>query len=244
MPPVLHPGCLCCARRAVESVGTTLYNEYLRVVLAPSGSLQKIENLAAGESYSIDADAFTLLTDRGRLSNQDAAPMRGAATAEGEIYAFSLPGCCEVTLTYRLRPGRRYLERHVSVTNGPRRLLLDRIELGRTMFATGPREVIPYDTFWYAPTATFLRWEKDGLLSGIENPFFETETKDRENAFAFEPALWLEPGEVYRRGRRNRRPLAAHCGQQQGRGQPTPLPQPVRSHTAGLERDPGHAPAT
>ena len=184
--------------RAGDTAGTSLHNEHLRVILTSNGSLQQIENLAADESYAIETDAFTLVTDRGTLSNRDEKPTRSTASAGGAVYAFPRSGCCEVTLTYRLQPGRRYLERHLSVTNnGPERLLLEGIELGRTVFATAPREAVRYDAFWHAPTASFLRWEKGGLFAGIENPFFETAIRDREVAFSFEPALWIKPGETY-----------------------------------------------
>jgi len=46
---------LCCApARAAGTTSTALRNEYLRVALSPHGSLQEIENLAAGESYRIE----------------------------------------------------------------------------------------------------------------------------------------------------------------------------------------------
>lgn len=38
-----------------NTAGTTLHNEFLRVVRSAEGALQQMENLAAGESYLIES---------------------------------------------------------------------------------------------------------------------------------------------------------------------------------------------
>ncbi|MBZ5516139.1 MAG: hypothetical protein LAN62_15080, partial [Acidobacteriia bacterium] len=43
----------------------------------------------------------------------------------------------------------------------------------------------------------FLRWEKGGIFTGIENPFFQTAWQGREVTLSFEPAMILKSGETY-----------------------------------------------
>lgn len=192
-------GILFCAAFLAAGIAraASLQNEHLRVMISPGGNLQQVDNLIAGETYPIEADSFTLASGRGSLSNRGTAPLRVATDGESARFIFSLPDQGTAALEYRLRPGCAYCERWLTITNGSERLLLERLDLGRTVFATAPREAIQYDTFWHAPTASFLRWERGGLFTGIENPFFETSLNGREAAFSFAPAMWIAPGEIY-----------------------------------------------
>lgn len=174
-----------------------LRNAALNVGLTERGALVRIENALADESYQIESDWFTVVTDRGSFSNRDVAPTKTEQAGDYVRFIFSNPGQYEVALEYTLGPSHQYLKRRLILNKLAGALTLLKIELGRTTFVTAPRESINYDTFWNAPTVAFLRFDKGGVFTGIENPFFTAELADKVVALAYEPSLLLKPGETY-----------------------------------------------
>lgn len=159
--------------------------------------MQRIDNLIADESYSIVADSFTIETDKGVLSNRAATQTAHSATANRISFDYTLSGKFNITLDYVIRENRNYVERRLLLNHINVPLAVLKVELGRTKFETPPAEAIRYDTFWYAPTVSFLRWKNGGLFAGIENPFFTTSHAEKETVFSYEPSLLLKPGDTY-----------------------------------------------
>jgi hypothetical protein len=173
-----------------------LSNAFLAAQFSSNGGLSSLANLAAGETYPIASDAFEVVTDQGRFSNAGAAP---AACHGGEgwrRYEFEA-GFCRITLEYQFKAAQPWLKRRLILSHLRRRLVVQQVVLGRTVFARSPSEFVNYDTFWNAPTVAFLRFEQGGVFSGIENPFFAAEHRDGAFSLAFEPSLILEAGETY-----------------------------------------------
>ncbi|MCE5327145.1 MAG: hypothetical protein LLG01_12110 [Planctomycetaceae bacterium] len=174
----------------------TLRTDNIELHLRTSGTISCIENSKAGERYDISADSFAVRTDRGTLDSATAKCVE-ARTDEGEAAFRFVAGDLDVTLHYRLRAGRAYVERWLEVAPCKTPLTIYEIVLGRTVFGAPPREAVQYDTFWNCPTVTFLRWDRGGVMSGIENPFFHTRLGGNEAEFSFEPSLILKSGEGY-----------------------------------------------
>ncbi|MCY2924184.1 MAG: hypothetical protein NT031_01880, partial [Planctomycetota bacterium] len=140
----------------------------------------------------IGADEFEVVTDRGRFTSRGKTPVR---SGERE-YVFDA-GFARVRLEYALKADQAWIKRRLVVEeiHGP--IVLEKIVLGRTRFAPGPGAFVNYDTFWNAPTVAFLRWDKGGVFSGIENPFFQASCEAGELELAFEPSLILKAGQRY-----------------------------------------------
>ncbi len=174
-----------------------LQNRVFKSAISEHGSLQVIQNALAGESYAITEDAFTVLTDRGSFSNRENRPNSFQQTADGFRFVFRNAAGYQAALEYSLGASHNFLERRLILDELKVPLQLLNIQLGRTIFTVPPREMVRYDTFWNAPTCSFLRWEKGGLFAGIENPFFSSSEFTSGIGFAFEPSLILQPGERY-----------------------------------------------
>jgi hypothetical protein len=196
---VLLSGILASTRGAGAEGGPNreLRNDYLAVLISDRGELQRVEDLQSSETYEVEADSFTIVTDWGSLSNRTTLPTSHEVVPDRARYTFSNGKLFEVVLEYTLALGHRYLRRRLSVEKIDVPLTLLKVEFGRTAFQTAPQEIIKYDTFRNAPTVDFLRWEKGGLFTGIENPFFEAHSTGRAIALSFEPALLLHAGENY-----------------------------------------------
>ncbi|MCY2928676.1 MAG: hypothetical protein NTV86_04120 [Planctomycetota bacterium] len=170
----------------------------LHIALADNGAMVQIANRTAGEVYPIESDEFEVVTDRGSFSSKGKTPVR---TGEGE-YVFEA-GFGRVRLQYAAKADQAWVKRRVVVEEIRGPVVLEKIVLGRTRFlpgegtGPGPGEFVDYDTFWNAPTVAFLRWEKGGVFSGIENPFFRAGYEAGEFELAFEPSLILKAGEMY-----------------------------------------------
>lgn len=177
--------------------GGQLQNDYLACLISKRGNLQRIENRLSGESYEICEDSFSIVTDFGATSNRDTASREHIFSQNNARFTFSTGGPFDVVLEYTLAAEHKYFHRRLTIINIKLPLTLLNIELGRTSFQTAPQASVRYDTFWNAPTVSFLRWEKGGLFAGIENPFFETAWQGREVKFSFEPAMVLKAGETY-----------------------------------------------
>jgi hypothetical protein len=179
------------------SMGGQLQNDHLACLISERGSLQRIDNRLTGESHEIEEDSFSVETDIGTISNRNAAPREHSFGPNHARFTFSTSSSFDVVLEYSLGAGHKYFRRRLALANIKSPLTLLNVELGRTTFKNPPRASVKYDTFWNAPTVSFLRWGKGGLFAGIENPFFETAWQDREVKFSFEPAMILKAGETY-----------------------------------------------
>lgn len=177
--------------------GSILKSDFLQIAVSARGELQQIDNLVAREHYPIASDEFAIVSDAGTLTNRNTAPRECSYSPGLAKYVFSCGDRFDVALEYTLLPDHAYCERRLILKVGNKPLPLLKIELGRTTFSAAPLETITYNTFWNAPTANFLRFDKGGLFAGIENPFFRTESHDATVAFSFEPSLLLGPGETY-----------------------------------------------
>jgi len=61
-----------------------------------------------------------------------------------------------------------------------------------------PEEFLFYRSFLDAPAAAFIRYAKEGLFTGIENPFFTASANTSDQiCLSYEPSLLLKKGEVY-----------------------------------------------
>ncbi|UVI32792.1 hypothetical protein [Paenibacillus spongiae] len=175
----------------------TLENAFISIALSRSGCLQFIENRLSTEIYSIVDDQFIIKTDHGMFTNSNGILIDTQYSSGEASFIFTYPPLFELTLVYKLGIHSQYVERNLSLKNLHAGLHLFGVELGRTTFEQGPQESIKYDTFWNAPTVQFLRWEKGGVFSGIENPFFEVNIDEDTHIFSFEPSLVLAENEAY-----------------------------------------------
>ena len=182
---------------AGHAAAAELRNDAIAVRVSPSGAIEEIQNRGSGEAYRVASDSITIETDRGTFTTA-AAEVLGPQTADTLRYAFSANGQFRVILEYKLVAGHPYIRRTVTLAHASQPVTILKIELARTAFEQSPAESVDYDTFWNAPTVSFLRWAKGGVFTGIENPFFETQRRGAEFAFSFEPAMTLKPGETYR----------------------------------------------
>lgn len=179
-----------------------LQNPYLCVQLSDQGAITAIENRAAEENYDVERDCWTIDTDAGTFSSRDAKPAR--TTGDGRhaefLYDFPQVGggrpAVTVRLVYTLGDKDGFLRRHLVVSNHVP-LRLEKIVLGDTVLTTAAREAVHYVTFIAAPTVEFLRHERGGLFTGIENPFFSADLRREGVTLAFEPGLILRAGEGY-----------------------------------------------
>lgn len=178
-----------------------LSNATLRLTVSEGGSLESVENIPASETYTFSSDVFALDTDLGVFSNRAANPAR--VTADGQRIEFhyefrSAQGAAKVvvSLIYTLGPENAFFRRCLKVSNSTP-LRLRSLVLGNSVFAKPARDVIHYVTFIAAPTVEFIRYDRGGLFTGIENPYFRAELSEQGAALSFEPALILKPGEGY-----------------------------------------------
>jgi hypothetical protein len=172
------------------------FHASVAVTYSANGGLSGITNAAADEAYAIVSDVFEVVTDQGRFSNEGAVPSACHAGDGWRSYEFEA-GFCRITLKYDFKEAQPWLKRRLVLTDLRSRLVVEKVVLGRTVFGRAPAHFINYDTFWNAPTVAFLRFEKGGVFSGIENPFFAAEHSNGAFDLSFEPSLILEPGEAY-----------------------------------------------
>ncbi len=173
-----------------------LRNDKIAVRIGATGAIEEIQNRASSETYRIASDVITIETDCGIFTSAAAEPM-GTPTADTLRYAFSAGDEFRVIVEYRLVAGHPYIRRSVTLAHLKRPTTLLKVELGRTALANPLADIVNYDTFWNAPTVSFLRWAKGGIFTGIENPFFETKRRGAEITFSFEPAMILQPDATY-----------------------------------------------
>jgi hypothetical protein len=180
---------------AVEDGARRMANKKLRVAISDTGKLLSVENMAAGEKYSFESDEFELDTDLGVFSNRDTKPISVKGEKGRVAYRFDF-GKVGVSLIYTLENDNGFFRRSLKVENKAA-LRIRNLVLGRTKFAREAKDTVYYTTFIAAPTVNFIRYEKGGLFSGIENPYFNTDMNDKDMTLSFEPALILKTGEGY-----------------------------------------------
>lgn len=179
-----------------------LENPHLRVPLSARGTITAIENRAAEDIYGIESDCWTIDTDAGAFSSRDAKPACTASDGRHAEFRYDFPQASDgkpvvtIRLVYTLGDDDAFFRRHLVVTNHVP-LRLEKIVLGDTVFTTPAREAVHYVTSIAAPTVEFLRHERGGLFTGIENPFFSADLRREGVSLAFEPGLILRAGEGY-----------------------------------------------
>jgi len=178
-----------------------LENAKLRAVILGSGGIQSVENLLAVESYSFGSDVFVVATDLGEFSNRDVKPASVSAnTREIEFrYEFGTPGNTGkigISLVYTLGADSGFFRRFMKIAN-PGKMRLERLILGSTEFTQPASEVLHYVTFIAAPTVEFIRHDRGGMFTGIENPFFRADLKESGVALSYEPGMIIKAGEDY-----------------------------------------------
>jgi len=179
----------------ISTAADELTNGKLKVIISPAGKLLSMEDREVSHKYAFESDEFELDTDRGIFSNSNAKPA-GVRKEKGRVvYKFDY-GKVSVSLIYTLKGRNAFFRRSVKVDNKAP-LRVKNLVLGRTKFSQTARETVHYTTFIAAPTVNFIRYEKGGLFSGIENPYFKTEMNDTGMTLSFEPALILKPSEGY-----------------------------------------------
>ena len=178
-----------------------LGNARIKVTVSDVGSLDSVENLSAAEKYAFNSDFFTVETDLGVFSNRATKPVR--VTADGQRIEFryefgspGVPGAVGVSLLYTLGYDDAFFRRCLKIANRTP-LRLKNLILGNTTFVNPAREVVHYVTFIAAPTVEFIRHDRGGLFTGIENPFFKADLNESGVALSFEPGLILKVGEGY-----------------------------------------------
>jgi hypothetical protein len=180
-----------------------LANDKIRVALSDDGKLEAVENLLAAETYSFGSDSFALDTDLGMFSNATTSPVRVTADTQRIVYQFEFGpetaggvASIKVDLIYTLSGDNGFFRRTLSISNAAP-LRVKNLVFGRTTFSSPARETVHYVTFIAAPTVEFIRHDKGGLFTGIENPYFKADVSEQGVTLGFEPALILKAGEGY-----------------------------------------------
>ncbi len=177
------------------AVSHRLSNEKIGVGIADGGGLAAVENILAAETYAFSGDFFIVETDLGEFSNRTAKPASVKADAQQVEFRYEFDAG-EISLVYALKPDNAFCRRWLTIRN-TRGLRLKKVTLGSTKFAQPARDVLHYVTFIAAPTVEFVRHEKGGWFTGIENPFFKSTLGQGGVTLSYEPGLILKAGEGY-----------------------------------------------
>jgi hypothetical protein len=176
--------------RTIDSPSAVeLENASLKLTLSSRGAIERIENKLSSESLVFTSDQFVVEADGKHLSNEDAEITLIASQA-----TFTYPS--GITLTYTLEPACAFFRRQLTLSNASA-VRLTKVTLGQSSFAEPVSEVVHYTTFIAAPTVEFLRQQRGGFFTGIENPFFQAESTTGSLALSYEPGLILQPHEGY-----------------------------------------------
>jgi len=178
-----------------------LGNATIKLTVSPDGGLESVENIPAAETYTFNSDVFTVDTDLGKFSNFSIKPTAVTADARRIEFRYDFRPAAGadkvgVSLIYTLGPESAFFRRCLKISN-PTPLRLKNLVLGNTAFAKPGTDFVHYVTFIAAPTVEFIRFDKGGLFTGIENPYFKADLSAQGVALGFEPALILKSGEGY-----------------------------------------------
>ena len=121
------------------------------------------------------------------------------------------PAASARTWSIPLAGNNGFFRRALSISNAVP-LRVKNLVSGTTTFTAPARETVHYVTFIAAPTVEFIRHDKGGLFTGIENPYFKADLSEQGVALSFEPG----PDPESRRGLYQR--AAVHGGLQEVRG--------------------------
>jgi hypothetical protein len=174
-----------------------LESRSLRVCLSAAGGLERIENLESEETYVFSGDRFSITTNKGTFSNQGLKADNRKEENGVISYLFVNRGLYTVSLNYKIGPSGHYLERWLAFEDAAIPLELVKVDLSWGSVDRPPHQVVKYDTFWNTPTVVFLRWQRGGLFTGIENPFFMVKAQNAGMSLSYEPSLLLAAGEAY-----------------------------------------------
>jgi hypothetical protein len=181
--------------RGMAAGSHLLENNKIKLSITDGGRLESVGNLLASETYSFNADFFVVETNLGEFSNRAAKPASVKADARQVEFRYEFDAV-EISLVYAIKPDNAFIRRWLTVRNtGAMRL--KNLTLGDTAFAQPARDVLHYVTFIAAPTVEFVRHEKGGWFTGIENPFFKTSLTESGVTLSFAPGLILKAGEGY-----------------------------------------------
>lgn len=185
------------ASEVASAPARALRSRALEIEFLANGTIARIINHVAGETYVLSHDNFAITTSRGVFTNRGLAP-EAVETADGILsYRFRNPEEYVVSLRYRLAENGECIERWLEIDDLRAPLDLLSIEIGWTFSDSAPDEVVDYATFWNTPTTAFLRWPRGGLFTDIENPFFRTKAESGSVSLRYEPSLILNPGDTY-----------------------------------------------
>ena len=182
--------------RANAPIPLSLGNSKLRVELSTDGTVNMIENRIADETYAFRSDSFTLETDLGVFSTATFKPAGVTAEKQRVVFHYEFGPSISADLVYRLDGENAFFRRELNIDNKTP-LRLKNLILCNTDFARPAIEVIHYVTFIAAPTVEFIRTDKGGIFTGIENPYFRADLSTKGVSLSFEPALILKTGEGY-----------------------------------------------
>ncbi len=172
-----------------------LSNEKLKIIVSNTGKLLSIENLIASERYAFKSDEFEIDTDLGIFSNKNMNANEVKKEKNCIIYKYDY-GKVVVNLMYTLKGENGFICRTLVIFNYTP-LKVKKLKMGRISFSKPASESIHYLTFWMAPTVEFIRFEKGGMFTGIENPFYNADLDVKGVTLSFEPGLILKSGEGY-----------------------------------------------
>jgi len=180
----------------VNEVGILLANEHVRAGLTADGQLRSLDDGVATAARALERDGWWLVLDGQPLDERTAHLTGSEALATGHVFRFRA-GDVEVELVYHLPSGSRALRRWLAITTASGGDLTD-LGFGPMRPVASPAEVVPYDTFWYCPTVTFLRWpDRFAWCAGIEEPNHTTDWSVEGLRQGYPPGLRLRPGARY-----------------------------------------------
>ena len=173
-------------------------NDKIDVRIAGDGALESVANKSAAETYAFSADGFSVDTDLGGLSSCHAKPVSVTADPRQVEFHYEF-GSVGVDLVYGLKPGNGFFRRWLTIRSA-RPMRLKNLTLGPTTFASPARDVVHYVTFIAAPTVEFIRYDRGGLFTGIENPFFKPDLRENGRFLEFRAGADSESGRgIYQR---------------------------------------------
>ncbi len=143
-----------------------LTTAHLHAKLDATGRLLCLVDLHHGLCHALASDVLRLRTDRGDFSSAETTAVVVEKSGSSVCLAWADHPLGRIEMAIELAAGLPLLRRRVRLV--PREPLALLEITWETRFATVPVEVLPYDTFWNAPTVAFVRWPGASVLAGIE----------------------------------------------------------------------------
>ncbi|MBF89992.1 MAG: hypothetical protein CMG75_10165 [Candidatus Marinimicrobia bacterium] len=178
--------------------GTRFYylsNNNIKITISNAGKIVSIDNRLSSEKYDFLSDQFELETEEGIISNLKDLPVKIKEKSNSLIYLFNYQNL-HLELKYNLEPNNNFFKRTLRIV--PKTSLrLANIKFGKSQLSFPANEAIHYLTFWMSPTVEFIRFNKGGIFTGIENPFYRADLNENGFLLSFEPGLILKSSEEY-----------------------------------------------